>query len=600
MASRTGTQTSPPPKKMAHFPKIESQASESHDFRRVLWTGEHSQLVIMTIPVDGEIGEEVHTVDQHLMFTSGTAKAIVAGEEKTVKEGDLVIVPAGTKHNFINTAKTPLVLYTVYAPAEHATTSVHKSLEEGEKLEEAVARHLSGTAPVDEAPVLFKSEGNTRTYILNRPAALNTLNENMIDMLGAQIKEWNANKLCNLIIGRGNNRAFCAGGDVKDIIMNAATPEKQPEAIRFFKKEFELDFALATLTKPYVSVMDGYTMGGGVGLSIGAPFRIATEASSFAMPEAKIGYSPDVGATYFLPRLDGELGTYLALTSNAISGRTIYEFGLATHFVPQRRLPTLLAALSSLADTSPEAINRTIEEHSADISPEDPSGAFRGERRKVLDACFSYDRVESIIKDLQDVVSSAGSQAQWAQETLDAMLARSPTSLRVALQAVRRGKHKELADALQMEMGVATAFCTGASPDFITGVTHLLVNKQKTRAAWSPDTLEKTPEDITNQFFDQSPYVQRAPRLDLDRTVTPGDKLTRYALPNEATVEAAVKGSLPGSGSFALTPTELISSFERRCGQKAGLKQKIQDIIGELVASKSGYERLLTDAGGNE
>ncbi|GAB1519628.1 hypothetical protein RhiTH_002696 [Rhizoctonia solani] len=137
MASRTGTQTSPPPKKMAHFPKIESQASESHDFRRVLWTGEHSQLVIMTIPVDGEIGEEVHTVDQHLMFTSGTAKAIVAGEEKTVKEGDLVIVPAGTKHNFINTAKTPLVLYTVYAPAEHATTSVHKSLEEGEKLEEA-------------------------------------------------------------------------------------------------------------------------------------------------------------------------------------------------------------------------------------------------------------------------------------------------------------------------------------------------------------------------------------------------------------------------------------------------------------------------------
>jgi 3-hydroxyisobutyryl-CoA hydrolase len=135
------------------------------------------------------------------------------------------------------------------------------------------------------------------------------------------------------------------------------------------------------------------------------------------------------------------------------------EFGLATHFVPQGRLPTLLAALSSLADSSPEAINRTIEEHSAEISPEDPSGAFGGERRKVLDACFSHNRVESIIKDLEDVASSTGSQAQWAQETLDAMLARSPTSLRVALQAVRRGKHKELADALQMEMGIATAFC---------------------------------------------------------------------------------------------------------------------------------------------
>ncbi|KDN37062.1 hypothetical protein RSAG8_10415, partial [Rhizoctonia solani AG-8 WAC10335] len=387
---------------------------------------------------------------------------------------------------------------------------------------QAVAKHLSGMVPADEAPVLFKNEGNTRSYILNRPKALNSLNViSMLYMLGLQIKEWNESKLCKLIIGRGNNKAFCAGGDVKDIVLNAAVPEKQPDAIRFFKKEFELDFALATLTKPYVSVMDGYTMGGGVGLSIGAPFRIATEASSFAMPEAKIGYSPDVGATYFLPRLDGELGTYLALTSDVITGRTIHEFGLATHFVPQRRLPTLLAALSSLADSSPEAINRTIEEHSAEISPEDPPAVFGGERRKVLDACFSHNSVDSIIKDLRDVAASAGSQAQWALKTLDAMLERSPTSLRVALQAVRRGKYLELADALQMEMGIAAAFCTGASPDFIAGVTHLLIKKETGRAAWSPATLEDTPEDVIKMFFDDSPYVRRAPRLELDRKIIP-------------------------------------------------------------------------------
>ncbi|CAE6478490.1 unnamed protein product [Rhizoctonia solani] len=460
---------------------------------------------------------------------------------------------------------------------------------------QVVAKHLSGMTPADEAPVLFKSEGKTRSYILNRPAALNTLNETMIDMLGTQIKEWNENKLCQLIIGRGNGRAFCAGGDVKDIVGNAADPKKQPDAIRFFKKEvrptkrFELDFAFATLTKPYVSVMDGYTMGGGVGLSIGAPFRIATEASSFAMPEAKIGYSPDVGATYFLPRLDGELGTYLALTSNAITGRTIHEFGLATHFVPQRRLRALLAALSSLSDSSSEAINRTIEEHSAEISPEDPHATFGGERRKVLDACFSHNSVDLIIKDLKDVASSTGSQARWAQETLDAILARSPTGLRVALQAVRRGKHLELADALQMEMGIATAFCTGASPDFITGVTHLLINKAKDRADWSPATLEDTPEDVIKNFFDDSPFVRRAPRLDLDRKIIPGDKFSRFALPNEATIEAAVKGSLPGSGSFALTPTELISSFERRCGRKTGLQQKIKDVIDRKCQLEDGY-----------
>ncbi|KAG8702560.1 hypothetical protein FRC09_004672 [Ceratobasidium sp. 395] len=141
MSSRSGTQQEPPPKKMAHFPRLDVQAAESQDFRRVLWTGEHSQLVIMTIPVGGEIGEE------HLVFTSGTAKAIVAGEEKQVLAGDLVIVPAGTKHaadplhrqvGYYLKRDTKIDLEClVYAPAEHATTSKHKSLEEGEKLEEA-------------------------------------------------------------------------------------------------------------------------------------------------------------------------------------------------------------------------------------------------------------------------------------------------------------------------------------------------------------------------------------------------------------------------------------------------------------------------------
>ncbi|KZS89157.1 RmlC-like cupin [Sistotremastrum niveocremeum HHB9708] len=133
------SRSSPPPpaKKMAYFPKIDSTAHSSAEFRRVLWTGEHSQLVIMTIPVGGEIGEEIHTVDQHLSFTEGTAKAIVGGEEKQINPGDLVIVPAGTKHNFLNIGKTPLVLYTVYAPAEHNAKTVHHTKEEGDELEDA-------------------------------------------------------------------------------------------------------------------------------------------------------------------------------------------------------------------------------------------------------------------------------------------------------------------------------------------------------------------------------------------------------------------------------------------------------------------------------
>ena len=121
---------------MEHF-TIATVAEESADFRRVLWTGEHTQLVIMTIPVDGEIGEEVHDVDQILTFVSGTGKAKVGGQEKNVAQGDLVVVPAGKKHNFLNTGQNPLILYTVYGPPEHADQAVHKTKEEADELEEA-------------------------------------------------------------------------------------------------------------------------------------------------------------------------------------------------------------------------------------------------------------------------------------------------------------------------------------------------------------------------------------------------------------------------------------------------------------------------------
>ena len=121
---------------MEHF-TIATVAEESADFRRVLWTGEHTQLVIMTIPPDGEIGEEVHDVDQILTFVSGTGKAKVGGQEKNVAQGDLVVVPAGTKHNFVNTGPNPLVLYTVYGPAEHADGAVHHTKEEADAAEES-------------------------------------------------------------------------------------------------------------------------------------------------------------------------------------------------------------------------------------------------------------------------------------------------------------------------------------------------------------------------------------------------------------------------------------------------------------------------------
>ncbi|MCJ1254897.1 hypothetical protein MMC24_002713 [Lignoscripta atroalba] len=128
---------SPPEKKMAYFPNMTtSLPGSSGEFRKVLWTGLYSQVVLMTIPVGGDIGEEVHTVDQALTFTSGLAKATVGGEDRDVKAGDLVVVPAGTKHQFVNSGPTPLILYTIYSPAEHNASTVHHSKEQGDKLED--------------------------------------------------------------------------------------------------------------------------------------------------------------------------------------------------------------------------------------------------------------------------------------------------------------------------------------------------------------------------------------------------------------------------------------------------------------------------------
>jgi len=137
MAPFTTPSSDPPKHEMQYFPGMASALpSESGEFRRVLWTGLYSQVVLMNIPVGGDIGEEIHTVDQILSFTSGVGLAQVGGREQEIKAGDMVIVPAGTKHQFLNTGPTPLILYTVYSPAEHKATTVHQSKEEGLKMEE--------------------------------------------------------------------------------------------------------------------------------------------------------------------------------------------------------------------------------------------------------------------------------------------------------------------------------------------------------------------------------------------------------------------------------------------------------------------------------
>ncbi|KAI0664689.1 3-hydroxyisobutyryl-coenzyme A hydrolase [Cubamyces menziesii] len=464
----------------------------------------------------------------------------------------------------------------------------------------AIGRHLMSTsassstshkdAP-DEAPVLFESNGAVRTYVLNRPKKLNALNEPMLNLLRPQIEEWSQGKLAKVIVGRGIGRAFCAGGDVESVVRYASSPETRPKAIDFFHREFEMDYILAAVPKPYVCVMDGITMGGGVGLAVNAQFRIATEKTVFAMPETKIGYSPDVGASYFLSRVDGEIGTYLGLTGATITGRAVFEHGFATHFVESRRIPALLEHLAALENPTYQRINELIEEARSEREPDEPSTAIIGAKREALDSAFSHNTVEKIVATLTEIATSHKDEEvrQWAQNTLEELDKRSPTSLKVALAAIRRGKQMNLLDALQMEMNIATAFCNGVTPDFKTGVFAVLVDKIKDRPNWSPSRLEDVEDsEILQTFFSEyTPEKGTAPKLTPPPYLTNANKLIdpmQYALPTEAEIRSMVDGSHKASGATEITLDELLAKFDSLRKGKSGVREKILEVVQRKCA----------------
>lgn len=442
-----------------------------------------------------------------------------------------------------------------------------------------ITRHLSMSTAALEPPILFESEGSLRRYILNRPKKHNALDGDMIAELRPKLREWEQSDLCKVIVGSGSGPSFCAGGDVVSVIKSAASEETRHLGVQYFKDEFELDYQLASLSKPYIAIMQGNTMGGGVGLSINAPFRIATETTTFAMPETKIGYCPDVGASHFLPKLDGELGTYFALTGETLKGRAVFELGIATHFVPSKRVPGLLEAISSLNNPTYSQINTIIEENYCEPLTNEHGNPFIGELRVAVDTAFGKENVEDIISTLEELMrSESGVISKWAESTLSSLNMRSPTSLKVALEAIRRGKKLSLPQALGMEMGIANAFLTGASSDFATGVQHVVVNKLRdTRPNWSPSTLSEVSKDIVKRFFDKSEYVESAPKLDIEAKTLRNPM--QFSLPTEQEIKMIVRGEHPRSGALALTREEIVQKFLSMTGNKHGVAEKVTEVL---------------------
>lgn len=395
------------------------------------------------------------------------------------------------------------------------------------------------------------------------------------------LQEWEKSELANVIMVSGAGpKALCAGGDVAALALdNEKGPEGQQSSIDFFGLEFRLDHVISGYSKPYISVMDGVTMGGGVGLSVHAPFRIATERTLFAMPETTIGYFPDVGGSFFLSRLDGEVGTYLALTSERLKGVQALYAGIATHYIDSSVLGNLTQRLSELTfkdyasvEERLDLVNKTIAEFSTGLPSEGIQ--LSGGLRTAIDRCFKHNTVEEIFSALENETE----QKEWAQKTLESLTSRSPTSLKVALRAQRLGKGWTVDETFQREHQIASHFMR--HPDFVNGVRARLMSKPPTQAEWQPRTLAEVTDDYVDSFF-----TLPESRMDLL-----GDAKffqyphAKYALPSEADIERVVRGS-PNSSQ------DTIAGFVSQWGQKEGVREKVAEVLARrTVQTEEGLK----------
>ncbi|ORY17054.1 3-hydroxyisobutyryl-CoA hydrolase mitochondrial precursor [Clohesyomyces aquaticus] len=385
----------------------------------------------------------------------------------------------------------------------------------GTRMYSAPAQILLEPQPDDEADdVIFTNNHGVRSIELNRPKKLNSLNGSMARKIIPRLQEWTKSELAGVVVMKGAGRAFCAGGDVAALAKwNRTGAEGQQKSADYFGLEYKLDHLIATYTKPYVAFMDGITMGGGVGLSIHAPFRIATENTVFAMPETTIGFFPDVGASFFLPRMDGQLGTYLALTSEQLRGVDAFYHGVATHFIHSSSLASLESRLAELQfpdymdlKERHKIINSTIEEFSTGLPADKP--AISGDLRTTIDKVFSPEQpdMNAILTALETVKSDSGSSEplkKWAERTIDTIQTRSPISVAVTLHQMRVGGSWSIAETFQREYDIAAHFM--AHPDFVEGVTARLIERKKERPSWQPNTLEDVrPADVARFFEGRS------------------------------------------------------------------------------------------------
>jgi enoyl-CoA hydratase/carnithine racemase len=339
-----------------------------------------------------------------------------------------------------------------------------------------------------------KVRNGTGFITLDRPKALNSLSLDMIRAITGTLLAWrDDDDIAAVVIRSTTEKALCAGGDIRFFhAAGSATPQGGSAQIEdFFTEEYALNYIVHCFPKPYVAVMDGVVMGGGMGIAQGGPqcgVRVVTDRTRLAMPEVNIGLFPDVGGSYFLSRAPGKLGIYLALTAVTIGAADALYCGLADHYVPAPELPLLADLVGSTAGAGlREAVAMFARPLREEAGPSELQ-AHRG----LIDDHFSHRAVTDIVASLRR------DDHPFAQQTLAAMERRSPLMMRVTLEMIRRGATMGIADCLRMERNLVRR--TFEHGEIIEGVRALVIDKDHA-PRWNPPTLDEVTDEMVERFF---------------------------------------------------------------------------------------------------
>jgi enoyl-CoA hydratase len=327
-----------------------------------------------------------------------------------------------------------------------------------------------------EADILFERRGVAGLVTLNRPQALNAVSLAMVRALARQLGEWEADgAITRVVVTANGRRAFSAGGDLR-ALYDLGRAGRYDEALVYFREEYALNARIKRYRKPYVALIDGIVMGGGVGISVHGSHRVAGDRFAFAMPEVSIGFFPDVGATWFLPRMPGALGTYCALTGERLAAGDAVAAGIATHRVASARLPELLEALCSAVPV--DALLGAF------AQPAEPGPA--APRRAAIDRLFRGGEVEDILAALDGEGAAGRVDAEFASAMAALMRTKSPTSLKITREQMRRGGSLYFTECMRTEFRIVSRIVRGH--DLYEGIRAVIIDKDQA-PRWQPATL---------------------------------------------------------------------------------------------------------------